>query len=141
MLLEVVYIRSDLSSSLCLTCAQQLWRLGRTAGGFSLTCFHSISGAGWLLDAPVTAPSFTGTPMTPSDGCLRAQNAPHRLSSRSSGDLFEDKDIAFSQEHLKNDCRFQSKNNKSWKIQAFTNSSYGEDCDGGVKTLKQQPLP
>ncbi|KAM2436836.1 hypothetical protein EV1_013949 [Malus domestica] len=56
-------------------------------------------------------------------------------------DPFGDKDIAFSREHLNNDCRFQIKSNKSWEIQAFTNGSSGEDCDGGVKTLKQQPLP
>ncbi|KAM0980860.1 hypothetical protein ACFX13_014346 [Malus domestica] len=99
------------------------------------------SGARWLLDAPATAPSFTGTPITSSDGYLRAQNAHHRLNSWSSGDPFGDKDIAFSREHLNNDCCFQIKNNKSWEIQAFTNGSSGENCDGGVKTLKQQPLP
>lgn len=49
MLLEVAYIRSDLSSSLWLTCAQQLWSLGRKTGGFSFTCLHSVS-LMWIID-------------------------------------------------------------------------------------------
>ncbi|KAM3001269.1 hypothetical protein FF2_037583 [Malus domestica] len=51
----------------------------------SSTRLDSLSGAGWLLDAPATALSFTGTPMTalpthsPRTTCSPHRAMPSRL--------------------------------------------------------------